>query len=372
MANYANEFRPVSFADVLGHERYVRAFRNMIRNGTLPNCILLAGNAGLGKTTLARVIAAAAMCKDVDRETSDPCGKCADCKSSQGINDGVNFMHLDGAGSKLKDVVEGELKHFLHSNPIGGARAKVCVADEAQALSDGAKNALLTLTENLPKSSVFIMTTMDPEAIDFAIRSRSFKIHLNSLPMDKLIDGVKKNRPALADKDEPLELLALAAKGCMREMWQLIQQLESYEEDITPDLAAWMTKSSKAEDRKVIWEAVRKRNFKGITTGWDELIGKGATHDRLGEQLLEDLINMSAKDPYARDWAPAIRYLSQAQVMGLPTAWKAALCSIVDDKSQQEVKPLVEAPSAVQDINLYKDLADSKALYKMLFEREPK
>jgi DNA polymerase-3 subunit gamma/tau len=334
--SHANTYRPQSLDDVLGQPRHVKSLKYFLKHNELPPVILISGKSGTGKTTTARIVAAAAMCQQFNPETISSCGTCVNCRSAQDINDGPNFMHLDGAGQNLKDIVENDLKMFLYSSPVK-ARYKVCVADEAQALSAGAKNSLLTLAENLPKSSLIIMTTTDPEAIDSAILTRALKYHFAPISSDQLVEGVIRHRPALDSQSsrEALETLAFFAEGSMREFWQLIQQWESYEEELTPDLAAEIVGGAKKSDRQALWTAVNEGNFAAIPRAWRTMINSGANPQRLGAQLMTDIYVMSAKNPLERDWTDAIRLMSQAQVYKEEQGFISALMAIAKSPAEQ-------------------------------------
>lgn len=324
----ANEFRPRTWQDVLGHERYVKGLRNMVVADELPSAILIAGNAGTGKTTLGRIIAAAAMCTKVNRQTGDPCGDCANCKSAQGINDGVNFMHLDGGGRKLKDTVEDELKPFLHASPAA-ARYKAALNDEAQALSDAATNSLLTMLENMPRTSLMIMTTTDPEDIPFAIRTRALTIYLGDVTAEDMVKGVLSKQPELAEHEEALMIIAKASSGSMRQMWQNVKLVKSFNEPITEELVSWLTGGADRASRQAIWNAIATRKPAKVVELWKELLKKGANAPRLGMQFFDDLIEMSTAKPDERDWVEAIHTMARAQMLGNEAAWRAALVALV-------------------------------------------
>lgn len=346
--NLANKYRPTDFSSVFGHERYVKAFRNMLADDCLPNCILLAGPSGTGKTTLSRVIAASCLCLG-----QNMCGECKGCKSTQSINDGPNFTHVDGSTQASKDMVENHLGPFLNSSPIGGSRYKVCIADEAQALSQGAKNSLLTLTENLPKRSLFVMTTTDPEAVDVAIRTRCFKVYLPPLTRTQLIAGVVHAKPELKPYKEALSILAESASGSMREMWQLVQQMLSFKEPITPSLASWMTRKATWNDRKCLWTFLSVGQFKRAADKWDSLLNAGADPNRLGEQFFEDLLKISSNNPQDRDWISPIRTMSHAQIFGTSYAWKTALISCSESLKDISFEPKVPKLDDLQAVYEY-------------------
>ena len=324
----ANDLRPTKWEDVLGNERDVRGFKNLLRRNQLPPAILLSGDTGVGKTTCARILAMAAMCAHIDRETWNPCGTCLNCQAAQSTDkDAADFMHLNGSVKGMKDTVRDTLTGFLHASRMGG-RHKVCIIDEAQEITGEALNAMLTLTEEMPGTGMLIMTTTDPWDIPPAILSRCYKVHLGRLTVKQIETAMIRLRPDLVEKPEALRILAKACNGSMRWFWTLIQRFDAFEEELTPEIAAWMTGGAQLKDRQFILKSLDRRDFKGALTRWKNLVAKGASPQLLGEQLLEDVINLAAEAPNERDWTTGIASLARAQMLKTDSAWRAALCEL--------------------------------------------
>lgn len=328
----AEKYRPRYLDDVVGQERPIKIFKTFMRKGMLPSTMLLAGPPGTGKTTMGRILTAVLTCRNLDRENLIPCRECDDCKvAERGIGTGANFMHMDGAGSNLKDVVENELKTFVYGSPVGGSPYRVALIDEAQRISASAKEALLTLTENMPKRSVIVMTTMEPEAIPAAILSRSQKFYFNDLPEEIMVTKVTRCMPEMVGAEEALGILAAGAYGCMREMWQLVQSAIGMDEPLTPELAAALTSLTDKQDRDRLWKAIDNCDFQEVVRIWRSLIGTGHSFDKLGNQLMEDLLVRASMAPNERDWTRPIRLLSQASIYGKESGWRHALLSICEN-----------------------------------------
>lgn len=324
----ANEYRPRSLQEVLGQPHVVTVLTNLAKAKNLPPFVIIAGKFGCGKSTCARILAAIATCKHVDYTTATPCGTCQDCETAfQGDRDGANFMFINGGASGMKSLVDNDMTSFISAAPFGGSPRRVVLADEAQGMSKEARTTLLTLTENLPKSAMVIMTTTDVTAIDPALLSRAAKLFIAPFSVDDIVAAVVRHRPHLdndADR-EALATLAPEADGSMRGMWNLLEIADAYEEPLTPELAAVIAGGATRADRNKLWKAVDDGNFKGILAGWKALTAKGANPDRLATQLADDLFARAAAAPNSRDWVSAIRSFSSAQVVKDEQAYLAAL-----------------------------------------------
>ena len=362
----AAEYRPRRLQDLLGQPLVVTALANMVKANTLPQFIVIAGKFGCGKSSAARLIAAIATCKHLNMETATPCGTCQDCETAfDGVGSGANYMFVDGGGTGMKALVDTDLKSFVHAAPFGGSRRRVVVADEAQGMSKEARTTLLTLTENLPATSMVIMTTTDAQAIDPALMSRACKFYIAPFSDVDLVEAVIRHRPQMDDPEGREALMALApeADGSMRGMWNVLERAEAYHEPLTPDLVAVIGGGAPKAARDKVWTAVAKSDFAGIQKAWKAMMAKGAEPNRLASQLAEDLFAQAAAAPLARDWVTAIRLFSQAQVLKDEQAMVAALLGMVTPREGQVAggtEPLpAQASSAGIDPETLLALADS-------------
>lgn len=289
-------------------------------------------------STLARILAASAMCKSFNAETCEPCGECNDCSAAlAGVRGDINFFFIDGSGKGMKELVEEDLKRFFAASPFGGARKRVCIADEAQALSVGARNVLLTLTENLPPSAMIIYTTTDPEAIDQAVRTRAVPIYLAPLNPEQLVDGVIRHRPEYdtVQGRESLTMLTAHVDGSMRAMWKLLEVLEAFAEELTPDLVTEVSGGASDTARTKLWKAFEAGDYDKLQKAWTACALVGANLDRLATQLIDDVMVKAAAEPMARDWAQLIARLSQAQILKAPKGCLWALMSCIESPSRK-------------------------------------
>ena len=217
----ARKWRPRRFADVLGQPHVVKALSHALAGDKLHPAILLTGTRGVGKTTLARIIA-----KGLNCETgvgAEPCGQCSAC---QQVDQGrfVDLLEIDAASHTGVDNVRDLIDNAQYSPARG--RYKVYLIDEVHMLSKPAFNALLKTLEEPPPHVKFILATTDPQKLPITVLSRCLQFNLRRLPAGTIREllaqvleqeGIKAETGALAE-------LARAADGSMRDGLSLLDQ----------------------------------------------------------------------------------------------------------------------------------------------------
>jgi len=234
----ARKWRPKNFADTVGQEHVLRALINALDSERLHHAYLFAGTRGVGKTTIARILAKALNCET--GPTSKPCGKCSAC---QEIDEGrfVDLIEVDAA-SKTKVDDTRELLDNVQYSPARG-RFKVYLIDEVHMLSRSSFNALLKTLEEPPPHVKFLLATTDPQKLPVTVLSRCLQFNLKRLSPKlirerlELICGEEKvNADAAA-----LALIARAADGSLRDALSLLDQAIAYcGGDVDSDAVAGM------------------------------------------------------------------------------------------------------------------------------------
>ena len=234
----ARKWRPGSFAEVAGQEHVLQALGNALENERLHHAYLLTGTRGVGKTTIARILARCLNCET--GITANPCGECGSCREiSEGRS--IDLLEIDAA-SRTK--VEN-MRELLENVPYAPShsRYKIYLIDEVHMLSNHSFNALLKTLEEPPPHVIFLFATTDPQKIPATVLSRCLQFHLRSLDNDTIVERLQSVFDAEEIKYEEAALLALAnaAAGSMRDALSLADQAIGYAEgEITQDCVVGM------------------------------------------------------------------------------------------------------------------------------------
>ena len=219
----ARKYRPQNFSEVIGQEHVTRTLRNAIEQGRIAHGYIFSGHRGIGKTTIARIVAMCLNCRKSDRPTADPCGVCESCTEIK-AGSAVDVIEIDAATNRGIDEIR-ELREAARYRPARD-RYKIYILDEAHQITDAAFNALLKTLEEPPPHIVFMMATTEPEDIPQTIRSRCQHFSFHAVSFDditkQLTDIAKKEK--IKAEPEAIAVLAEAGDGSMRDALSIMDQ----------------------------------------------------------------------------------------------------------------------------------------------------
>ncbi|NGP54347.1 DNA polymerase III subunit gamma/tau [Thioalkalivibrio sp. XN8] len=221
----ARKWRPRVFADLVGQEHVLRALVHALDHDRLHHAYLFTGTRGVGKTTIARILAKALNCEQ--GVSSTPCGQCSACRD---IDDGrfVDLIEVDAASrTKVEDT--RDLLDNVQYSPARG-RYKVYLIDEVHMLSKHSFNALLKTLEEPPPHVKFLLATTDPQNLPMTVLSRCLQFNLKRLPVAMIRERLKlvAENEGLEFEPPALDLLARAADGSLRDALSLLDQAASH------------------------------------------------------------------------------------------------------------------------------------------------
>jgi DNA polymerase-3 subunit gamma/tau len=221
----ARKWRPKTFAELVGQEHVVQALTNALTRGRLHHAYLLTGTRGVGKTTIARILAKSLNC--VTGVTATPCGVCPACTD---IDAGrfVDLLELDAASNTGIANMREILDNARYAPTVG--RYKVYLIDEVHMLSKAAFNSMLKTLEEPPEHVKFVLATTDPQKIPVTVLSRCLQFNLKQLPPALIVARLATILEAeeVASDVPALTLLARAAQGSMRDALSLLDQAIAY------------------------------------------------------------------------------------------------------------------------------------------------
>ncbi|VXB56204.1 DNA polymerase III subunits gamma and tau [Enhydrobacter sp. 8BJ] len=283
----ARKYRPKNFHELLGQEHVSKALINAIHNQRLHHAYLFTGTRGVGKTTIARILAKCLNCET--GVTSEPCGVCSVCQS---IDSGrfIDLIEIDAASrTKVEDT--RELLDNVPYAPTQG-RYKVYLIDEVHMLSTHSFNALLKTLEEPPAHVKFLLATTDPQKLPITIISRCLQFVLRPLPQVALAQylGMILNKEQISYEPDALWQLSSSAKGSVRDALSLTDQAIAFGNgNVTDEVIRQMLGLIDQADVIAILANIYQQNTQQLTQAIqllrEQVVDAKAVFDRLAETL---------------------------------------------------------------------------------------
>jgi DNA polymerase-3 subunit gamma/tau len=221
----ARKWRPQLFEDVIGQEHITQTLVNAILTDRLAHAYLFSGARGVGKTSVARILAKAVNC--LDRQESNPCNRCSSCTEIT-AGSSVDVQEIDGASNRGIDEIR-ELRENIKYMPSSG-KYRVYIIDEVHMLTLPAFNALLKTLEEPPPHVKFLLATTEPHKVPITILSRCQRFDFKRIPLNSIVSHLKKitENEEIEISESGLTIIAREAEGSMRDAESLLDQVASF------------------------------------------------------------------------------------------------------------------------------------------------
>src|SRR6202162_1972273 len=303
----ARKYRPLNFSEVIGQEHVTRTLQNALEQGRTAHGYIFSGHRGIGKTTVARILAAALNCRSSlmtgNKPVAEPCGICESCTEIRAGN-AVDVIEIDAATNRGIDEIR-ELREAARYRPARD-RFKIYILDEAHQITDAAFNALLKTLEEPPDHIVFMLATTQPEDIPQTIRSRCQHFSFRAVKFDAIVAQLRAlvTREKIEADDDALALLAEAGDGSMRDALSILDQaIASSSGKITADSVRNLVGAAPAHILEQVMQAVSEGRSEEILPQVAPLISEGHSPTHFARQMVRFLRNATVAKIAGKDSA---------------------------------------------------------------------
>lgn len=281
----ARKWRPRTFDALVGQDHVVRALDHALKSGRLHHAYLFTGTRGVGKTTIARILAKAVNCET--GMTASPCGKCTACTE---IDQGrfVDYLELDAASNRGVDEMAQLLDNAVYAPSAG--RYKVYVIDEVHMLTAHAFNAMLKTLEEPPAHVLFILATTDPQKVPVTVLSRCMQFNLRNMRADAIAGYLETvlQAEAITFEAPALQAIGKAAAGSMRDALSLLDQAIAFGAgEVTQAQVAEMLGTIDADHVHRVLDALASGDHAAMVSIADEVADQNIGADSLLAELTQ-------------------------------------------------------------------------------------
>ena len=301
----ARKLRPADFASLVGQDHIVRALRHGLDSGRLHHAYLFTGTRGVGKTTIARILAKCLNCEA--GVSASPCGECSVCREVQ-ENRFVDLIEVDAASRTRVDDTR-ELLDNAQYLPTRG-RYKIYLIDEVHMLSASSFNALLKTLEEPPEHVKFLLATTDPKKVPITVLSRCLQFQLKNIARDKIAAYLA---DAMTDEGiefeaEALEIIAKAARGSMRDALSVTDQAIAFGQGrLTGHDVAELLGAVGSDEVAAVLDAIESGDPQAVVRISQELAERAADFEATLAEVLQALHGIAVANALGQaDHGPAL------------------------------------------------------------------
>ncbi|MGD0513641.1 MAG: DNA polymerase III subunit gamma/tau [Terriglobales bacterium] len=287
----ARKYRPQNFSDVIGQDHVTRTLKNALEQGRTAHGYIFSGHRGIGKTTVARILAMALNCRSSDKPVTEPCGVCESCTEIRAGNS-VDVIEIDAATNRGIDEIR-ELREAARYRPARD-RFKIYILDEAHQITDPAFNALLKTLEEPPSHVVFMLATTQPEDIPQTIRSRCQHFSFRAVRFEEILGQLKDlaGRENVQADEDALALLAEAGDGSIRDALSILDQaIASCDGRLTAEAVRQLVGAAPSTVLEEVMQAVARSSSEEVLRLVDRLISEGHSPTHFARQMVRFLRN---------------------------------------------------------------------------------